>query len=315
MNKYIPTIGLLLIAISAFSQPFELNIHKNKLAHFLSLENDVGSERFENNVNYISPKGVAQPILFKRNQDNLPDLIISYFYFQKDSGIANILYEWDDKSVSGLNPKKSTKEINSFIDKYKELYNQIFKTFGAGKSESDVNDLSKIETGDFKKMDTWEPNDSTEIDLYMILSGKYEKKGNTTINPTYRIRLDIRNRRKNAEAFSKPDESKIKELDLVVKTFLSNLQSKDFDKARLSLSDQIINNVPNEQLEKLKQSIKFNDELIIYMHGAQMRLDGSTFLTLQYKYKTDSNTPPKELLNITFDEKNKIIGIRPTKRL
>jgi biopolymer transport protein ExbD len=50
------------------------------------------------------------------------------------------------------------------------------------------------------------------------------------------------------------------------------------------------------------------------MYGAQMGLDGSNYLMLQYKYKSDDNNPPKELIKATFDEKNKITGIQPVQR-
>jgi len=315
MSRHLFTIGFFCTSIWSYSQTLELNIHKNKLSDFLKIENDLKSERLENNANYITPKGVAQPILFKRKQTNFPDLIISYFYFQKDSSITHLLYEWDDKTVNGQNPKKTSKEITSFIDKYNELYNQIFRTFGGSKSEGDLNDLSKIETGDFRKTDTWKPNDSTDIELHITLSSRYEKIGNTTINPSYLIRLDIRNRSDVPEVFGKPDEIRIKMLDLVLKTFLKNLQNKDFDKAKLSLSDQIINNVTTDQLETLRKNINFKDELVIFMSGVQIGLDGSSYMMLQYKYKSDTSGPPKELINVTFDEKNKIAGLQPRKRL
>lgn len=315
MSRHFFTLGFFCISIWSYSQALELNIHKNKLSDFLKIENDLKSERVENNTTYVTPNGVAQPVLFKRKQTDLPDLIASYFYFQKDSSITHLLYEWDDKTVNGQNPKKTSKEITSFIDKYKGLYNQISKTFGGSKSEGDLNDLSKIETGDFEKTDTWKPNDSTDIELYIILSSRYEKKGNTTINPTYRIRLDIRNRSNSPGIFAKPDETKIKELDFVLKAFLKALQNKDFDKAKLNLSDLIISKVTNDQLETLRQNINFNDELIIFISGVQMGLDGSSYIMLQYKYKSDNSMPPKELIIVTFDEKNKITGLQPRKRL
>lgn len=314
MNRLLITIGFILITISTYSQSIELNIHQNKLAYFLKVENELKSERFEDNQTYLTQKGIAPPILFKRKQFNLPDLIISYFYFQKDSTISSLNYEWDDKIADGQNPKKTTEEINSFIDKYKELYNQIFKAFGASKSEGDLKDLSKIETGDFRKTDTWEPDDSTDIKLSSVLSSKYEKLGAMTIIPAYRIRLNIRNYSKNTDLISKPDEGKIKEIDLVLKAFLLDLKSKKFDTARLYISDLISKQVTNEQLEMLRQNIKFNDDLILHMYGAQMGLDGSNYLMLQYKYKSDDNNPPKELIKVTFDEKNKITGIQPVKR-
>lgn len=268
MTRHLFTAGFFCISIWSYSQTLELNIHKNKLSDFLKIENDLKSERLENNATYVTPNGVAQPILFKRKQTNFPDLIISYFYFQKDSSITHLLYEWDDKTANGQNPKKTSKEITSFIDKYNELYTQTFKNFGESKSEGDLNDLSKIETGDFKKTDTWKPNDSTDLELY-----------------------------------------------IVVRTFLKNLQNKDFDKAKLSLSDQILNNVTNDQLETLRQNINFNDELMIFISGVQMGLDGSSYIMLQYKYKSDNSMPPKELIIVTFDEKNKVAGFQPRKRL
>lgn len=314
MIKYILVLPFLLTAIRASAQTIELNIHQKKMAYFLNIEKTLGSEKVETNTSYITADGEVHPILYKRKQINLPDLIITYFYAQKDSGISSIQYEWSDKTANESNPKKSPGEIASFINKYKELYEQIFKVFGAGKSDEDISDLSTIETGHFRKENSWSPNDSTKIEMYMVLSSKYEKKGASTTVPTYRIRLNISNRKNNASPFSKPDEAKIKELDTTFKTFLTHLLSRNFEKARLSISDKVVNNITNALLEKASQNIKADDELIIFMTGTQMSPEGISLLIVQYKYKSDTNMPPKELLNVMFDEKNKIIGMQPTKR-
>ena len=309
------TIVFLLLTTLIYSQTVEIEIHKNRIRDFMIIEQRLESEKLENKSTYILQKGVAQPILFKRKQSNLPDLIVSYFYFEKDSSISSILYEWDDKTVNGQNPNKTPKEINDFINHYTNLFDQVSKKFGDSKSTGNMKDLSKIETGDFKKTDLWSPNDSTKVELYMILSSRYEKRGNTTINPTYRVRLEIKNQGKTNEPFGKPDENKIKRLDSIFRLFLVDIQNKNYDNAKLSLSDLIIKDVTNEQLEMLRKNIKFNDDLIIFMSGVQLGFDGTSYFKFQYQYKSDTNTPPKELVNVTFDEKNKIAALQPTKRL
>jgi len=224
------TIVFLLLTTLIYSQTVEIEIHKNRIRDFMIIEQRLESEKLENKSTYILQKGVAQPILFKRKQSNLPDLIVSYFYFEKDSSISSILYEWDDKTVNGQNPNKTPKEINDFINHYTNLFDQVSKKFGDSKSTGNMKDLSKIETGDFKKTDLWSPNDSTKVELYMILSSRYEKRGNTTINPTYRVRLEIKNQGKTNEPFGKPDENKIKRLDSIFRLFLVDIQNKNYDK-------------------------------------------------------------------------------------
>lgn len=315
MNKYIVSIGLLLISPSSFSQDLELNIHNNKLADFLKIEQTFGSQRLENKSHYISNTGIAQPIQFRRKQSGFPDLIVQYFYFQKDSTIDNVMYEWDETNFKEENASMPSYEIGSFINKSKELYNQIFNKYGLGKSEGNLEDTSKITTGGFEKTNTWNTTDSTVIELYTILSNKYVKKGAITITPTYRIRLSVRNLAENEtkDDVLKPDENKFKELDSVFNSFLSDLKNKNIEKAKLYLSPSILSPATNAQLEILRKNIKFSDGLVVFLSGVQIGLDGSNYIMLQYKYKKDSNMPPKDLIKVAFDKENKIVGIQPLK--
>ncbi len=68
-------------------------------------------------------------------------------------------------------------------------------------------------------------------------------------------------------------------------------------------------------METLAQNIKFDEEFVVYLSGSQMGMNGSNYIILQYRYKSDTNTPPLELIKVIFDEKDKIAGIQPTKRL
>jgi len=94
--RSILTIVFSAITVLTHSQTVELEIHKKKIRDFINIEQGLGSEKVENEATYVTQKGVAQPFLFKRKQTKLPDLIITYFFFDKDSSISSILYEWDD---------------------------------------------------------------------------------------------------------------------------------------------------------------------------------------------------------------------------
>jgi hypothetical protein len=318
MIKHILPFAGILISIFARSQTLELDTHKKKLSDFLKLETTLGSERLENKSQFISESGVAQPIQFRRKEKDIPDLIVYYFYFRNDSAIDYIRYEWDDSDSKEpeKRSKKTPKEINAFIDKYNDLFSQISKAFGKSESEGNLTDLSKIETGDFQKQDVWKPDDSTKIDLSIYLSSKYESNGPVSDVPAYRIRLYCYNltKPKNESSLQKPDEKKVKELDSVLTVFMSHLKNDDLEKARLSLPSSAAGKVTNEQLEKLRQNIKFEDPLLVYFSGIQMALDGSSYLILQYKYASDNNHPPKELIKVIFNDKNEILGIQPSMR-
>jgi hypothetical protein len=318
LTKLLFTPGLILIGSYIYSQPLELDTHHKKLADFLPLENSLGSLRLENKSTHVSGEGVAQPVEFRRKEKGIPDLLVYYFYFKKDSAIDNILYEWDDENFNGMqeNAQVSSAEINAFINKYKDLYAQVAQRFGKSDSTGSLTDLSKIKTGEFNREDIWKPDDSTKVDLYIVLSSKYEKNGPVTINPTYRIRLYIQNLSKEVEGsgFEKPDENKVKQLDSVLQAFMSSLKNNERGQARSFLSDRVAGQVTDEQLAGLKQSIRWGDTLVVYFSGFQMRPDGSKYLMLQYKYATDKVTPPQQMFGVLFDEKNKILVIRPMKR-
>ena len=312
------TVGFILIGGYIYSQPLALDIHHKKLADFLQLENSLGSLRLEDKSNYISRGGVAQPVEFKRKEKGIPDLKVYYFYYKKDSAIDNILYEWDEKNFNGgqENPQVSSTEINALINKYKYLYNQVVQRFGKSDSTGSLTDLSKIKTGDFKREDIWKPDDSTNLNLDIVLSSKYEENGPVTIDPTYIIRIYIKNLPKETEGseLEKPDENKVKQLDSVLQAFMLSLKSNELRQARSFISDRVAGLVTDDQLTSLKQTIRLGDTLVVYLSGLQIVSDRSSHPLLQYKYSTDKTSPPQEVIAVLFDEKNKILGIRPAKR-
>ena len=75
----------------------------------------------------------------------------------------------------------------------------------------------------------------------------------------------------------------------------------------------IFDQVTDEQLKALISGIDFVRELELVYSGIQMAMNGKAFAMLQYKYNDDQNSPPKEMIKVIFDDKNKIVGIQPMK--
>ncbi|WP_422104825.1 hypothetical protein [Winogradskyella sp.] len=200
MNKplrNIITLGLLLIGITLFGQEFEFDIQNTSLKQYLKIEESLGSEKVPNIRNHISFDGNAQPLKFKREQEIISDLICYYYFKEKDSIMSHILYEWDE-SLHNLKPntqeKKSKEYQIALIEKFNELEKELTELYGKPKSRGDLSDLKQAELkGGLKKNDKWYPNETTEIEMYIVVSNFYKKSGMITITPTHRIRLYIRN--------------------------------------------------------------------------------------------------------------------------
>lgn len=311
-----------LVAISFFlvrfvnAQNIQLEIHSGKLADFEKVEETLGSKKEKNQSNYISESGVAQPEIYRRRQEGLPDLIVYYYYYEKDSTIQYILYEWDISNVPGHteNTKLSNAEVVRFIQKYNDLHAQIAARYGRSETDGSLTDTSLIENG-LSRRDIWKPDDTTEIEMYTALSSKYVKNGAVTINPTYHTRLFIRNIKASRQpALPELNDERVRILDSVAHGFFLAMKSKDFGKARGYIASSISKFVTDEQLGQLFQSFRFDENFDIFFKGIQMGLDGSSFYVLQYKYTSDTGTPPKEMLKVVFDSSDEIKAVFPLKR-
>jgi hypothetical protein len=318
MIRPILIAALLAMAGATNSQNLELETHTRKLADFIRIEQSIGSERLENTETIFLPDGTIPAVRFKRKEKAVPDMV-AYYYFRKDSSIYNVLYEWDDENFIGHDKVvvKTQGEIRAFVEKYKEIISQVSRVFGQSKVEGGVKDLSKVSKGEFQEIDTWNPNDSTSVESYVVLSSLSETHGMVSTRPTYRIRLYITNTVTPIKAAEtgKPGEDRVNAANLVVREFLKSLRVDSLAKSRLELADRILPGVTDEQLEGLAKSIRFDDTLVIYMNGYQMDLQGTSYLMIQYKYASDTDNPPKEMLGVIFDDKNKILGIQPKKQI
>lgn len=309
-------IGILFISTSAFAQEFNFDIHKTKLTEYLKMEERLGSKRIPTTSNHVSFGGEAQPIKFLRTEKIIPDLIAYYFFKKTDSTMTYVLYEWDLSNFEKQdNNQKSEIFRKALITKYTELKKQISKDFGQPEIKRNYSNISQLDSiNTFVESCTWKPNDSTEIEIYATVSNYFERKGTMTINPTHRIRLYIKNQSKGKEKeVPKVSDKQLSELEIIKTEFFKALKAKDLPKSKSFLSELILEKVTDDQINILIDNINFDKETKLVYSGIQLGLDGIMFTLLQYKYSDDNSNPPSEIIKLTFDDKNKVVGIQPIK--
>ena len=315
--RNIVTLGFLLIGITLFAQEFEFDIHNTSLDEYIELEERLGSEKKINSSNNISFSGDAQPIIFIRKEKKIPNLTANYFFKKSDSTMSYIRYDWDEsfyKNTANVESKKSKKFQKALRKKSLLIEKKIIKIYGKPKTEGDLSDLSKVEIRKgVSKKNSWRPNDSTEITMQTTISNYYEKKGAMTIAPTHRIRLHIRNVKEEEKISPKLNEKKLDSLKTISREFIQTLGKEDLEKSKEYLSELILTTVTNEQLNILIENLDFDREMELIYSGIQAGPKGNVFTMLQYKYKDDISSPPKELIKVIFDNKNKVVGIQPVK--
>ena len=307
---------LFLFSTTLNGQNISLSIHETSLDEYLEFEEKIGSKNIPTTSNYVSNSGNAQPIKFLRKESLVPDLIVFYYFKKADSTMSRILYEWDVRNFEKQDNNQKTADFQkALVDKYKELKKSISNEFGEPEVKSNYSNLARYDQDFFfEESSNWKPNDSTEIEMYTTVSNYYEKKGMVTINPTHRIRLYVKNTSKVKEKeVPKIDEKRLAELEMIKANFFESLKAEDLKKSKEFLSDLIIDQVTDEQINVLIANINFEKETELIYSGVQIGFDGNVFTLLQYKYATDNSNPPNELIKLVFDNKNKIVGIQPVK--
>lgn len=304
-----PIVSLFLtlsISSAAFAQ-INLDIEGKNIAVFRQLEINAQSELLRTDGNYVNDADTGQPVIFRRTQNGLPDLLVYYFPLKKDSLISYVLYEWQDKEAKA----RPLAELKPYISKYKELLALITTKYGKGMSDGNLDDLALIDTKGLTCTDSWNSKDN-DIEMYITLSNKNEVHGDVTITPTHTIRLYVR---RPAQKSAAPvlSKEKIGKLDSLTKVFLADVCSMKLDDSRMFLSPLIIGQVKDEQLIALKAAIK-DDKWELNMSGVQLTSSAKAYTNLRYARQGDTNTPPLEWLSIMFDDDDKIVAVQPLTR-
>ena len=303
---------ILTLPIMAQAQDILLDIHGKRLADFRKFEQNLGATPEPNKYHQLQSADIAQPVIYRRKQQGMPDLLAYCYVYARDSSIEYLLYEWDQSNMPGNreDTKIPLSQVLQLIKTYNALTDQLTVKFGKSQTKGAITDTSKLDEG-LQREDNWTPNDSTAVKMYTVLSTRYEQNGAVTITPTYRIRLYINNIEPSAGTGMAPlDDLKIKMLDSVAQTFFSAMAIKDYDKARSCLSVTAARVATDTRLELMSKSFSFDQPLQVWMTGVSLGTDGTPAILFQYRYASDSGTPPKELIRITFDDSNKIKGAR-----
>ena len=293
----------------------ELNLQNKKIDYYRNIEEKLGSKKYNTGQTYISDKAVAQPEIYLRKEKFLPDLLVYYTFFNADSAISEIRYEWDvynfDKSDNNI---KSSDFENKLIERYKQIVAFISSAYGESKEEGNLDDLSNINTPHgLRRSDVWQPNDSLKIYSYTTISNYYKKGNSFTINPTHRIRLYVY----NLKGENQGTVNFLPKLNMYEQQFnllLTLLSDNKFGEAKRLFPKKAEKSLNDDILNKLKSILVTNDKFELFMSGMQMAEDGKMYPMLQYKESSDTNTPPKKLIIVLFDNENKIIGLKPVER-
>ncbi|BEV02927.1 hypothetical protein [Chryseobacterium gambrini] len=312
----IKMLGILLISQFCYSQNIiQTDIQGKKLNDFIQFENKLGSKVVKTDEEYISFEPVLQPVIFERKEKEIPNLRVFYKAYKTDSVIAEILYEWDVYNFDkGENVKKPISFNKAMIKKYEELISEVSKKYGKSTQRGDLKKLELINSDDgLERSDEWNVNNSLNINSDIILSEYYEKNGMVTTTPTHKIRLYVKNERKEDDVNALGKE-KIDLYTIEFLKFLEKLKTSDFAGARDLLSEKIASSTTDDMLKNLAENIHFDKQIDIFMTGFQLVNDGSQYPMVQFKYKEDVS-PPKEMITVLFEDNGKIIGIKPMKRL
>lgn len=312
------SIFFLLMSQFCFSQNIvQIDIERKKLEDFVQLENKLGSKAYKTDENYISPKPVLQPVIFERKEKEIPNLLVFYTPYKKDSTISEILYEWDVYNFDkGDNVQKTLSFNKAMIKKYHELVNEVSKKYGKSKQQGSLDNISLVNLKEgLKRNDNWEISKNVKVYSYITLSEYYEKNGMITTPPTHRIRLYVTNENnEKREEGAVLSEEKIKLFNNQFLKLIDQLKVSNFNEVRSFLSERIRSSATDDVLKSLIENTHFEKNIKIFMTGYQIVDDGNQYPMLQYRYVEEA-LPPKEIITVLFEEDGKVLGVKPMKRI
>ncbi|KIA97800.1 MULTISPECIES: hypothetical protein [unclassified Flavobacterium] len=315
MKKVLLSVFLFSSVNLIFSQELFTEIQGKKVDYFINIEKNLKSKLFTTDTNFISFDDSAQPIIYRRKEKNIPDLLVYYTFSKKDSIVKKILYEWDvynfDKSDNNVKPEKFSKAL---IEKYNSLLQIFTNKYGKSEVQGNLNNVKKIDSPEgLKRKDIWEPNKSLEIIMYTSISNYYKKEGIATINPTHRIRLYIKNIKEDTEEDVEPvlDDENIIISNQNFENFIAKLKENQFTEAKSFLSEEILQTTTDDKFIKLRGSINFDNKLVRFLTGIEFTATGESCLMIQYKYDNDPSEVPTSIIKVLFNNENKILAIQP----
>jgi hypothetical protein len=290
----------------SFGQDITTDIYGKNMPSMIALENKLGSKLYQVDGDIVIPNGMAMPLTYRRMESGIPDLLVTYTFTEKDSLISRIEYEWDAINFDKNGGKQSLETQKAFIKKYVTLEKELTKRYGGSIQKGDLKDLSQIDLkGGMRQRNDWKPDDSLEINLYSAFSNYQEKNGNVEIKPTNRIRIYVN--KTNPRLGDKSVQLAKKNFE----GFIANLRKGELKLAQAYLSLQIRNQITEDMLNKLKETLKPED-FKVYTKTIQ-QTNGSEYLMIQFTY-ANVEGEPNEIIRVFFDHSNMIVGLQPLVR-
>ncbi|SMP32614.1 peptidylprolyl isomerase [Chryseobacterium profundimaris] len=93
--------------------------------------------------------------------------------------------------------------------------------------------------------------------------------------------------------------------------FVAALKDSDKEKIKTLVSDKIKYYMSDDMISKLSGGISFDRKMEIYKSGYQKLYENETYPIIQYKYADDQQNPPRDIINVIFENDGKILGVKP----
>lgn len=296
-----------LYVLNSSAQQISTEIYGKRMKSFIDIEKKLGGKLYQREGDIIIPGGMETPLTYRRTEQGIPDLLVTYTFSQVDSLLHSIEYDWDMINFDGNKKQQPLNVQKAFIKKYQFLADQISTKYGNSEKTGELSDLTKIDLkGGLKRSDEWKPNDSSSVFLSAVFSNYLEEKENIKIQPTNYIRLYITKIKKptNPELSDKAIQAAKKSYD----QFILKLRAGELENAKVFFSPHIRSQVTQKVFDQIKTAIK-PEAFRVYTQSLQL-VDDVNYLMIQYAYAS-AFEDPKEIIRVLFDKENLIIGIQP----
>lgn len=116
---------------------------------------------------------------------------------------------------------------------------------------------------------------------------------------------------KRIELTSELSKDKVDLYNQTFMKFIAALKDSDKGKIKTLVSDKIKYYMSEDMISKLSGGISFERKMEVYKSGYQQLYENETYPIIQYKYSDDQNNPPRDIINVIFENDGKILGIKP----
>lgn len=176
---------LIFLGNVVYAQDIFTDISGKKMSFFKELEKKNKGKVYQKDGDIIIPGGMAMPIMYRRVQKDMQDLIVNYVFTEKDSIMHTVDYLWDVRNYNDKDIEETPSAfIKDFVKKYQELLSLLTARYGVSTSIGNLDDFLYVD--DMKKLnksDRWSTKENTEVVLYTFRTHQYK--------PVFKIRLYV----------------------------------------------------------------------------------------------------------------------------